>query len=263
MNDNESLVCTIDEAVATIVFNRPEVLNAVTPSSMDELRERLLSLKAEGARAVILTGAGRAFCAGADLGGRIAADSGAGERTKQNLLNHYNPAIKALAELEIPIVTAVNGAAAGIGCSLALAGDIVVAGRSAYFLQAFVNIGFVPDGGATALLPRVAGLSKALKMMMLGERIYGPDAEAMGLIAYCVDDDKVMAQAREVAVKLASGPTLALGMIRRLARESHELSFDQALAREAEAQKKALETRDAEEGVQAFLEKRPPNFTGH
>lgn len=246
--------------VLVLTINRPDRMNAATLSLADEMSAALDRL--DGARCVLLTGAGRAFCAGADLTARGQITGSPGEASERSLRHHYNPLILRLTALDVPVVSAVNGAAAGIGCSLALAADIVVAGRSAYFLQAFVNIGLVPDGGSTWMLPRLVGTARAKAMMMLGERIAAEQAEDWGLIHRCVEDDTLMAEAMALAQRLANGPTLALGQMRRLVAGSLDGTLAEGLAAEAAAQRAAADSADAAEGGLAFLSKRPPHFTG-
>jgi len=245
-------------AVATITLNRPDTLNALNAAMLDELRAAVEGLPGSGARCLLLAGAGRGFSSGADLasGGGLPDDVGAA------LEAHFNPLIEALFALPIPVVAAVNGAAAGAGCSLALAADIVVAGRSAYFLQAFINIGLVPDAGATWLLPRLAGRARAMEMMMLGERISARKAADWGLISRVVDDADLDAEAAALATRLAQGPTIAYGLLRRLARDAEQRALKDALAAERIAQRDAGRTGDFKEGALAFLQKRPPNFDG-
>ena len=245
-------------AVATVTLNRPDSLNALNAAMLDELRAAVESLPGSGARALLLTGEGRGFSSGADLasGGGLPDDVGAA------LEAHFNPLIEALFALPIPVVAAVNGAAAGAGCSLALAADIVVAGRSAYFLQAFINIGLIPDAGATWLLPRLAGRARAMEMMMLGERIPAAQAAEWGMIARVVDDEDLASEAAALAARLAQGPTMAYGLLRRLARDSEQLPLAGALAAERIAQRDAGRTEDFRQAVFAFLQKRPPTFQG-
>ncbi len=255
-------------AVATITLSRPQRLNAAPPQMFDEIRAALLQLPALGARALVITGEGRAFCSGADLAGRgsepaatpSATSRGAG--AYQALTERYSPTMLALSKLDIPIVAAVNGVAAGIGCSLALACDFVVAARSAYFLEAFVNIGLVPDGGATWMLPRLVGKARAVEMMLLGERIGADKAEAWGLIHKAVDDAELMPQAMALAERLAAGPTSALGLMRQGLARALEQSYAEALATEATHQMLAGDTADAREGALAFLERRKAVFKG-
>ena len=245
-------------AVATIIIARPETLNALAARTVAELREAVDEAVREGARCLLLTGEGRGFSSGADLasGGGLPED--AGEALEQG----FNPLIEALFALPIPFVAAVNGPAAGAGCSLALAADIVVAARSAYFLQAFVNVGLVPDAGATWLLPRLAGRARAMEMMMLGERLSAEQARDWGLIARVVEDEELAEEAVALATRLAQGPTVALGLIRRLARDAQALPLTEALAAERIAQREAGHSQDFANAVAAFLQKRQPRFEG-
>lgn len=260
----DTLRLDCQDAVATITLNRPERLNAAPPQMFAELHEALRRLPGLGARALLITGAGRAFCSGADLSGRSEAPdaAGRGERAWQALTGTYSPAMQALAQLPLPVVAAVNGPAAGIGCSLALACDFVVAGRSAYFLEAFVNIGLVPDGGATWMLPRLVGKARATAMMMLGERIGADQAESWGLIWKAVDDTELMPQSRALATRLAAGPTRALGLMRQGLARALEQGYAEALATEAAHQMIAGNSADAREGAAAFLERRSAQFKG-
>lgn len=254
------LLTTRDGDVLILTINRPERMNAATLSLADEMSAALDDL--DGARAVLITGSGRAFCAGADLGARAAITGSRGHASEASLREHYNPLILRLIALDVPVVAAVNGAAAGIGCSLALAADLVLAGRSGYFLQAFVNIGLVPDGGSSWMLPRLIGTARAKAMMMLGERVSAEQAEDWGLIHRCVTDAELIGEATALAHRLAAGPTLALGQIRRLVAHSAHSSLPDALATEATAQGIAADSADATEGGAAFLGKRPARFTG-
>jgi 2-(1,2-epoxy-1,2-dihydrophenyl)acetyl-CoA isomerase len=243
---------------ATVTIARPERLNALSGQTVDELRAAVEQVGASGARCLLLTGEGRGFSSGADLasGGGLPEDAG------EALEKHFNPLIEALFALDIPVVAAVNGAAAGAGCSLALCADIVIAARSAYFLQAFVNVGLIPDAGATWLLPRLAGRARALEMMLLGERIPAEKALEWGLISRVVDDGELMEEAVALAANLAAGPTVALGLIRKLARNAEQLPLSDALAAERVAQRTAGGTNDFKAAVLAFLQKRRPRFEG-
>jgi 2-(1,2-epoxy-1,2-dihydrophenyl)acetyl-CoA isomerase len=245
-------------AVATITIARPERLNALSGQTVDELRAAVEEAGSSGARCLLLTGEGRGFSSGADLAGSggLPEDAGAA------LEKHFNPLVEAIFALPIPVVAAVNGPCAGAGCSLALAADIVTAARSAYFLQAFVNIGLIPDAGATWLLPRLAGRARAMEMMMLGERVPAEKALEWGLISRVVDDEALESEAVVLATRLAQGPTVALGLIRRLAREAEQVSLSEALAAERVAQREAGDTRDFKGAVMAFLQKRQPRFEG-
>ena len=245
-------------AVATLTIARPETLNALGAQTVAELREAVEEAPRIGARCLLLTGEGRGFSSGADLAGSGGLPDDAGEALEKG----FNPLVEALFALPIPVVAAVNGPCAGAGCSLALAADIVIAARSAYFLQAFVNIGLVPDAGATWLLPRLAGRARAMEMMMLGERISAEQALDWGMIARVVEDEFLEEEAVALATRLAQGPTVALGLIRRLAREAQDLPLTEALAAERVAQRNAGRTDDFRGAVFAFLQKRQPRFDG-
>jgi 2-(1,2-epoxy-1,2-dihydrophenyl)acetyl-CoA isomerase len=244
--------------VATITMARPETLNALSSRTVDELRMAVEETHRSGARCLLITGEGRGFSSGADLasGGGLPEDAGAA------LEKHFNPLVEALFALPIPVVAAVNGPAAGAGCSLALCADIVVAARSAYFLQAFVNIGLIPDAGATWLLPRLAGRARAMEMMLLGERISAEQARDWGMISRVVEDEHLASEAVLIATRLAKGPTVALGLIRQLARDAEQSSLTQALGAERGAQKTAGESEDFRGAVMAFLQKQQPAFNG-
>jgi 2-(1,2-epoxy-1,2-dihydrophenyl)acetyl-CoA isomerase len=256
----ETITTAREGDVLTITLNRPERLNACPPDMADEIFAAIRDL--DGARAVLITGAGRAFCSGADLAARGERSLGGGEGAFTALGHHYNPMVMALASLPVPVIAAVNGPAAGIGCSIALAADFVVAGSSAYFLQAFVNIGLVPDGGASWMLPRLVGKAQATRMMMLGEKIPAEEAERIGLIYKSVADDALMDEAKALAAKLAGGPTVALGEMKQTIRRGLEADFSTTLQYEAEAQRVAGNSKDAMEGGMAFLQKRKPEFKG-
>lgn len=256
----ETILTAPDGDVLTITLNRPDRLNAASLDMADEISAALDRL--DGARAVLITGAGRAFCSGADLQARGDASIGGGQASYAALTRHYNPLMMKLARLSVPVITAVNGPAAGVGCSIALAGDFVVAGTSAYFLQAFVNIGLVPDGGASWMLPRLVGKARATEMMMLGEKISGEKAADWGLVYKCVADDALMDEAKALAARLATGPTVALGVMRQNIAAAMEVDFASALLREAEGQRIAGSSADAMEGGMAFLQKRKPVFQG-
>jgi len=257
----ETIIVEKDGPLTTITLNRPDRLNAMAPQMADELSEALYDLG--DSRAVLFTGAGKGFCSGADLaarGERSALNSKGGSH--RALQNHYNPAINMVVRAPVPVICAVNGPAAGVGCSLALAGDFVLAGKSAYFLQAFVNIGLVPDGGSTWLLARAIGRARATRMMMLGEKIGADQAEDWGLIYKACEDDALMEEARALAVNLANGPTLAYATMKRNIATALDGSITEVLLAEAEGQRLAGASKDAMEGGMAFLEKRKPAFKG-
>jgi 2-(1,2-epoxy-1,2-dihydrophenyl)acetyl-CoA isomerase len=258
-----------DEAdgIATITINRPQALNALHIGVIAEMIDAVDRVRDEGtARVLVLTGAGRAFCSGADLAGG-GAGGGASKRSGPPdagavLETHFNPLLERLFALPVPFITSVNGPAAGAGCSYALAGDIVIAAKSAYFLQAFVNIGLVPDVGSTWLLPRLAGRARAQAMMMLGERIPAETALDWGMVYKVVDDAELAAATRAVAEKLAKGPTRSYALIRQGIRECLDKPLSEGLMVERRNQLQAGRTADFVEGVSAFLQKRPANFTG-
>ena len=246
--------------VLVLTLNRPERLNAAPPQMFDELRGAIAAL--DGARSVLVAGEGRAFCSGADVGSSALGTDNPGETTYQALTKHYNTTIAAFADLAVPVVSAVRGPAAGIGCSLALAADFCVASDTAYFLQAFVNIGLVPDGGASWMLPRLVGKARATEMMMLGERVLAPRALEWGMIHRIVADEALDAEAFALAERLAAGPTVALGLMKRGLNHSFENGYAATMLREAENQRAARGTEDSMEGGMAFLQKRRAEFKG-
>ncbi len=255
----DSVLYSLEHGVATIRLNRPERLNAVTVELLERTRAALLRAVKEGARAVLLTGEGRAFCSGADLVGRM---DGEPTDPADSLELHYNPLAETLSKLPIPIVTAINGPAAGAGVGIALGGDIVVMAKSAYLLLAFSNIGLVPDCGATWLLAKSAGRAKVLEMALLGEKLFAEDAKDAGLVARVVADDALMAEAGKIAATLAAKPTVALGLIRAQVKAALSTTLSETLSVEAAHQRIAGKTEDFREGVMAFLGKRAPEFKG-
>ncbi len=254
-----------DGPLLTITLNRPERLNAMPPQMADELGQAFYDLGSgnDGARAVLITGEGKGFCSGADLSARGDGSALGGKGgSHEALINHYNPAISQLIRANVPVICAVNGPAAGVGCSLALAADFTIAAKSAYFLQAFVNIGLVPDGGSTWLLTRAVGRARATRMMMLGEKISGEQAEEWGLVYKCVEDADLMTEARALATKLANGPTVAYATMKRNIATALDQNLQMVLLAEAEGQRIAGATKDAMEGGMAFLQKRKAEFKG-
>lgn len=260
MSDFEMIKTTRDGPVLTITLNRPERLNACPPQMADEIFTAIRDLG--DARAVLMRGEGRAFCSGADLAANAEMSVSGGDRAFASLSQHYNPMVQALAALPVPVVSMVQGPAAGVGCSIALAADFVLSGKSGYFLQAFVNIGLVPDGGSSWMLPRLIGTAQATRMMMLGEKIHGEEAERIGLIYKCVEDDALASEAEALVKKLANGPTVALGQMKRTLRDGLQADFPATLAAEANGQRIAGSTQDAVEGAMAFLQKRKAEFKG-
>lgn len=246
--------------VLTITLNRPERLNAAPVEMFDEIRNAIGAL--DGARAVLIEGAGRAFCSGADVGSSALQAADPPTATFAALNDHYHPALQAILDLPVPVVCAVRGPAAGIGCSLALAADFCVASETAYFLQAFVNIGLVPDGGASWMLPRLIGRARATEMMMLGERVSAARAQEWGMIHKVVADDALDGEAAALADRLAGGPTVALGLMKAGLSYALDVGHAEAMQREAENQRAARGTADSNEGGMAFLAKRKPAFHG-
>lgn len=248
--------------VAILTLNDPATLNAVTVQTIEEIA-CALDETSGSARAMVLTGAGRGFCSGANLSAGMGDRKADGPYDSGAILeSHINPLMLKLRDLPIPLVSAVKGSAAGVGCSLALAADLVVCGESAFFLQAFARIGLVPDGGSSWLLARSLGRARAMEMMLLGERIPAARALEWGMINRVVPDDEVVPAALDLAQALAKGPTKALAMIRRMAWSAADASFEEAMATERNNQRIAGQTKDHREGVMAFLSKRPATFTG-
>lgn len=250
-----------ENGVAVITLADPATLNAVSIEMTNELQDAFTRAAAE-ARCVVMTGEGRGFSSGANLAsGERPVDADGMPDLGARLESTFNPFVTLLRDLPIPYVTAVNGAAAGIGCSFALLGDLIVAGESAYFLQAFRRIGLVPDGSATYHLPRMIGRARAMEMMLLGEKIPAKTALEWGLINRCVPDAELLPTAKALATELANGPK-ALGMIRRLGWASLDNTWSEQLQAERQMQREAGRSGDFAEGVRAFFEKRPANFKG-
>lgn len=262
MSTYETLIFALENNIATITLNRPERLNAAPVEMADEIRDACEEAINGGARCIVMTGAGRAFCSGADLASSGNKKGLGGVGAREALRTSYNPMMTMLAELPVPLVCAVNGPAAGVGCSMALAGDFVFAAESAYFLQAFVNIGLVPDGGASWMLPRLIGKPRAMEMMMLGEKIRADKAADWGMVYKTVADDALMDEAMALAERLAKGPTLALGLMRKMTAQNLDNSYARAMDVEADAQYQAGNSDDARIGAISFLKKEKPQFTG-
>jgi len=247
--------------VLKLTLNRPDRLNAASIQLAEELGAAFYDLG--DARAVLITGAGKGFCSGADLaarGERTAAETKGGSH--RALQNFYNPLVTQILRCPVPVVTAVNGAAAGVGCSIALAGDFVLAAKSAYFLQAFVNIGLVPDGGSTWLLARAIGRARATRMMMLGEKIEADQAEDWGLIYKAVEGEALMDEAMALATRLSEGPTVSYSTMKANIQTALDGTLPQVFLAEAEGQRTAGASADAMEGGLSFMQKRKPAFQG-
>jgi len=259
----ERVYVTAHNSVAVLTLNHPEALNAASVSMVHGMADALSFIEKpdSGFRAIVITGEGRGFCSGANLA--EAANGRSGERSAGDALETaYHPMLRKLRDCRLPVVTAVNGAAAGIGMSIALMGDLIVAARSAYFMQAFARIGLVPDGGSTWLLPRFIGLARARELSLLAEKLPAETALEWGLINRVFDDTSLMEEAMKLAVRLAEGPA-SLALVRRLYWDSPHNTFEQQIDLERQSQQRAGRTKDFVEGVSAFLQKRPAKFGGN
>ncbi|SEC87314.1 enoyl-CoA hydratase-related protein [Bradyrhizobium erythrophlei] len=248
-----------DGKVGILTLNDPASLNAMTPELLGDLARAIGEMGVEpGIRALILTGEGRGFCSGQNL----KAFNSLGDNIYTGVMKHYWPAMQALRECRMPVVVAVNGVAAGGGFSLAMSGDIILAARSASFIQVFSRIGLVPDLGSTWLLPRLIGRQRALELMLLNEPLSAERAKEWGLVRDVVDDARLLYEAKALAGRLADGPTRALVATRQLLEESEHASYADQFRREIELQMVIRESADALEGRKAFVEKRKAQFTG-
>jgi 2-(1,2-epoxy-1,2-dihydrophenyl)acetyl-CoA isomerase len=258
-----AVLVSFDAGVLTITLNRPEKLNAFVPDMHRELRAALERAKDEaGIRALLLTGAGRGFCAGQDLSERNVAPGTAPIDLSVSLGSNYNPLVRRLRELPKPVVCAVNGVAAGAGANIALACDVVIAARSASFVQSFVSIGLVPDSGGSYFLPRLVGSARAMGLALLGEKLSAEDAERWGLIWKVVDDSLLMDESLALAKQLAKGPTKGYGLLKKALYASPNNTLDAQLDLERDLQREAGFSEDYREGVAAFMQKRSPQFKG-
>jgi 2-(1,2-epoxy-1,2-dihydrophenyl)acetyl-CoA isomerase len=261
----ETIQLSIDDGVAEITLNRPDRLNAWTDQLGTELRSAILEDSAdESVRAVLITGAGRGFSSGADVKEMLERGSSGGQVPDVGTLlrERYHPIIKGIRELPKPVIAAVNGPAVGIGCSLALACDLIWAAESAIFGLAFVNIGLAPDGGSTLLVPIAVGKARSLEMALLGDPVSAQEALDWGLINRAVPDGKLMDEARGLARRMAAGPTRSYASSKRMLNNSLMPNIDEQLDLEAEVQSEMAQSADFIEGISAFVEKREPQFKG-
>jgi len=260
----EKVLTERDGPLAIVKFNDPAHLNAIgTIMRRDFVNAMNEALDDDGVRAILITGEGRGFCAGANLREISGEQStGAVPDVDTRLRKYINPLLVRMQHSHKPVVAAVNGPAVGVGCGIALAADIVLVGRSGYFFQSFIRLGVVPDGGSSWSIPRLAGRGRAAAMMMLGDKIDAETAMTWGLAYKLFEDSELYAAARAMATKLANGPTFAYGKIKEMVRVSEENSFAEQLDLEAGYQKQAFSTEDCREGVAAFIEKRDPHFSG-
>ncbi len=259
----ETILYEVNAGILTITLNRPDKLNAMTELLLRELKDAFVQSGIDrDVRVIVLTGAGRGFCAGADLAAATEQMMSGGFSFKDNLIATYNPLILTMQSLPKPIIAAVNGVAAGAGMSLALACDMRIAAESAGFLQAFIKIGLVPDSGSTWMLPRLIGMTKALELMMTGRPVSAQEALVMGMVNQVVADADLADAVNQMAQAFVNAPTQAIGLIKQAVNYAATSSLEAALINEAELQDVAGTTADHMEGVAAFLEKRPAVFKG-
>ncbi|HMK85867.1 MAG TPA: 2-(1,2-epoxy-1,2-dihydrophenyl)acetyl-CoA isomerase PaaG [Steroidobacteraceae bacterium] len=258
----ETILYGLDRGIARITLNRPDKLNSFNLRMHEELRHALASVKASAARVLVLTGAGRGFCAGQDLADRAVAPGAQGVDLGDSIEKNYNPLILTLHELPLPIIAAVNGVAAGAGANIALACDIVIAARSASFVEAFSKLGLVPDSGGTWSLPRLVGTARALGLALLGDKLSAEQAAAWGMIWQCVEDAELAATVEALALRLAVAPTRGLAATKAAIRSAWQRSLPEQLDLERDLQRELGRSADYAEGVAAFTEKRAPNFKG-
>ena len=259
----KNILFDISEGIATLTLNRPDKLNSFTAEMHGEVRSALEQLAADkSARVLVLTGAGRGFCAGQDLGDRAVAPGGAPVDLGESVEKYYAPLVLALRALPMPVICAVNGVAAGAGANIALACDIVIAARSASFNEVFCKLGLIPDTGGTYFLPRLIGTARATGLAMLGDRLSAERAEQWGLIWKCVDDAELASEVATLARHFSTAPTLGLARAKQALQASGLNTLEQQLALEAGMMRELGYTEDYREGVSAFMEKRSPAFKG-
>lgn len=259
----ENILFSSEDGIARLTLNRPERLNSFNDAMHAEVRDALARVKADASvRVLLLTGAGRGFCAGQDLGDRAVAPGAAPVDLGASIERNYRPLVLALRRLPLPVICAVNGVAAGAGANIALACDIVVAAKSASFIQAFSKIGLIPDSGGTYFLPRLVGTARAIGLSMLGERLIAEQAAEWGLIWQCVDDNELHATVEKLLRTLAGAPTAGLAATKRAIYASADNTLETQLDLERDLQRELGRSADYQEGVIAFTAKRAPRFTG-
>ena len=259
----DSILVSDSDGLRTVTLNRPDRLNAFTTEMLNRFNAVLEeSAQDDSVRAVLITGAGRGFCAGQDLNDRSVAPGGTAPDLGESLENRYNPAVRAMRSMPKPVVVAVNGVAAGAGANLALAGDLVYAARSAKFIQSFARIGLIPDSGGTYMLPRKVGAARAMGLAMLGEPLAAEQAADWGLIWEVVDDERLAEVTSGIGHRLAAGPTAGLAKTKMALNLSMNNSLDEQLDLERDLQQAAGKSQDYAAGVAAFLDKRAPEFEG-
>jgi 2-(1,2-epoxy-1,2-dihydrophenyl)acetyl-CoA isomerase len=258
----DTLLFSVDGGIARLTLNRPDRLNSFNTQMHTEVRHALEQLPGSGARVLVLTGAGRGFCAGQDLGDRAVAPGSAAVDLGESIDKYYKPLVLALHNLPMPVIAAVNGVAAGAGANIALACDLVIAARSASFVQAFSKIGLLPDSGGTWTLPRLVGNARALGLTLLGNKLPAEQAAAWGMIWQCVEDAELASTVDALAHQLAEAPTRGLASTKAAIRDSWQRSLTEQLDVERDAQRELGRSADYAEGVAAFIGKRTPRFTG-
>lgn len=259
----QTILCELSDSVLKITLNRPDKLNALTDAMLQELHGAFAKVSGDKAtRCVLLTGAGKGFCPGQDLANVQEMSHGGKPAYGEHIRSNYNPLILAMTRHPKPIVAAINGVAAGAGMSLAMACDVRIASEKASFLQAFVNIGLVPDSGSTWFLPRLVGRQRALELMLSGRKLSAAEALEWGLVNQVVSPEQLMEEATKVAARYAAAPTYAIGQIKRNVDFAESHSLEETLALEAKSQAECGLSADHQEGIQAFLEKRTPVYKG-
>jgi 2-(1,2-epoxy-1,2-dihydrophenyl)acetyl-CoA isomerase len=258
----ETILFDVSNAIARLTLNRPDKLNSFNVQMHGEIRQALALLPGSGARVLVLTGAGRGFCAGQDLSDRAVSPGSQTADLGESIDKRYNPLILALQDLPMPVIAAVNGVAAGAGANIALACDLVIAARSASFVQAFAKLGLIPDCGGTWVLPRLVGAARAMGLTLLGNKLSAEQAAAWGMIWQCVEDGELAATVDALAQQFAAGPTRGLAATKAAIRGSWQHTLAEQLNIERDVQRELGQSADFAEGVAAFGAKRTPNFSG-